>query len=290
MQVERAHTMQHDEAFLSLLSSQRDLLTKLQTENDIRRANLASRGLGGGSLLAPEKNGLMNRPIAVRRTSIDMLIGADMLLSKRFSLGSGYDPLFPPSFAFDGCQVDDGLPDDLDTSRSSMKQEKLGAEVETPNTRRKRRLSSLGFLSASFFEDQLKSSLHRNRDLMLSSMHTISNPRVTRLSQNDEEDDSDDDSDIDSVENETEHDADAVSLGDLDVEDSKVDPAEAKCVMETFTTAMERSQQSQQDIHDWDRKMGLKRSHSKTMRLSTRSRKKLRSVLKKEINSLALKL
>lgn len=48
---------------------------------------------------------------------------------------------------------------------------------------------------------------------------------------------------------------------------------------------MEKSQKSQQDIHDWDKKMGLKRSHSKTMRLSMRSRKKLRAMLKKKINA-----
>jgi hypothetical protein len=48
-------------------------------------------------------------------------------------------------------------------------------------------------------------------------------------------------------------------------------------ILNKFRVSMERSQKSQQDIHDWDRKMGLKRSHSKTMRLTTRSRKKLRA-------------
>jgi len=52
-------------------------------------------------------------------------------------------------------------------------------------------------------------------------------------------------------------------------------------VMEAFTAAMAQSHMSQQAIHDWDKKMGLKRSHSKTMRLSMRSRKKLISILKK---------
>jgi len=45
-----------------------------------------------------------------------------------------------------------------------------------------------------------------------------------------------------------------------------------------FVVAMEKSMKSQQDIHNWDRMMGLKRSHSKTMRLSMRSRNKLRKV------------
>ena len=57
-----------------------------------------------------------------------------------------------------------------------------------------------------------------------------------------------------------------------------------------FEKAMEQAQLSQQMIHDWDRKMGLKRSHSKTMRLSTRSRKKLRQLMKKEITQLSKRL
>ena len=39
--------------------------------------------------------------------------------------------------------------------------------------------------------------------------------------------------------------------------------------------AMKSSEESQIRIHDWDRKMGLRRSHSKTMRNSMRSRKEL---------------
>jgi hypothetical protein len=54
-----------------------------------------------------------------------------------------------------------------------------------------------------------------------------------------------------------------------------------------FVTSMENSAKSQQVIHDWDRTMGLKRSHSKTMRLTMRSRKKLRQLLKKDVNHLA---
>ena len=52
-------------------------------------------------------------------------------------------------------------------------------------------------------------------------------------------------------------------------------------VMEAFCEAMAQSHKSQQAIHDWDRKMGLKRSHSKTMRQTMRSRKKIKSMLKK---------
>lgn len=59
---------------------------------------------------------------------------------------------------------------------------------------------------------------------------------------------------------------------------------ESKQVIEAFTVAMTQSHKSQQAIHAWDKKMGLKRSHSKTMRLSMRSRKKLKSMIKKGIH------
>ena len=57
--------------------------------------------------------------------------------------------------------------------------------------------------------------------------------------------------------------------------------SELNHVMEAFCAAMAQSHKSQQAIHDWDKKMGLKRSHSKTMRQTMRSRKKLKSLLKK---------
>ena len=55
----------------------------------------------------------------------------------------------------------------------------------------------------------------------------------------------------------------------------------------SLNEAMAKSQESQQKIHEWDKKMGLKRSHSKTMRLSSRSRKKLRALLKRELSSVS---
>lgn len=49
--------------------------------------------------------------------------------------------------------------------------------------------------------------------------------------------------------------------------------------VQKFADALEKSANSQLDIHQWDRKMGLKRSHSKTMTQSMQSRKKLRGIL-----------
>ena len=42
---------------------------------------------------------------------------------------------------------------------------------------------------------------------------------------------------------------------------------------------MKLSRESQQALHDWDKSMGLRKSHSKTMRASSRSRKKLQEML-----------
>lgn len=60
---------------------------------------------------------------------------------------------------------------------------------------------------------------------------------------------------------------------------NRIDSAILRREFVNFVVAMEKSMKSQQDIHDWDRKMGLKRSHSKTMRLSMRSRNRLRKVV-----------
>jgi len=46
---------------------------------------------------------------------------------------------------------------------------------------------------------------------------------------------------------------------------------------------METSAKSQKDIQLWDKKMGLKRSHSATMTKTTRSRKNLRKILEKHL-------
>lgn len=65
--------------------------------------------------------------------------------------------------------------------------------------------------------------------------------------------------------------------------DSNIDFVSLRREFKSFIAAMEKSMKSQQDIHDWDRKMGLKRSHSKTMRLSMRSRKRLRKIVVNKI-------
>lgn len=52
--------------------------------------------------------------------------------------------------------------------------------------------------------------------------------------------------------------------------------------VEQLSKVLEKSNGSMKLIQEWDRKMGLKRSHSKTMQLSRRSREQLLAFLKKE--------
>lgn len=76
-----------------------------------------------------------------------------------------------------------------------------------------------------------------------------------------------------------------ISVSDsLPDEEEMMDPDALRREMLSFDEAMHQTQLSQKKIHDWDRKMGLKRSHSKTMRLSARSRKKLRTQIQEKLS------
>jgi hypothetical protein len=71
------------------------------------------------------------------------------------------------------------------------------------------------------------------------------------------------------------------STGAANATDKDIDSS-PECTKMSFATSMEASQFSQQGIHDWDRQMGLRRAHSKTMRESARSRKKVLEFLKRD--------
>jgi len=58
-----------------------------------------------------------------------------------------------------------------------------------------------------------------------------------------------------------------------------IEKAEVDRKVKTLSEALEKTSKSQQEIQKWDRKMGLKRSHSKTMTMSMQSRKKLKKAL-----------
>jgi hypothetical protein len=269
--------MQHDEAFLSLLSSQRELLNQLNMRqtNDQSSGQVRGGG-GGGSLIAPDSTGFTNRPNAQRRTSMDMLL----TVTKRFSMGMGmgYDQHMLPAFPMDPYQGENETHDDDDSNPGKgSKHEKDDKQRES--RKKKRRLSSLGFITASFFEDHMKPA-----GCDSSSFEPHTEPAESMAADCNVDSEADDDHDVDDDDN------DNISLEPLELDHSKYSSSEVKNVMEGFTSAMEDSQQSQQAIHDWDKSMGLKRSHSKTMRLSMRSRKKLKSTFKKEISALSTKL
>jgi hypothetical protein len=266
----------HDDAFQSLLSSQRELLHRLNRDASVRNPGQSVVARGSHSVV-------MNRTISDRRGSIDFL------MSKRFSIGLGGGSSHSiSSFAFDNSEHIEDLTTRTayDKKRSFREEDENHAETFRG---KKRRLSSLGFLSSSFFDDHLEKRGSRNslasigrRGSIMSFSKLPPLPSQAR--------DSFSECDDDSIDEEEENiDDDDVSIEPLEFEGEEVDPSKLKSVMEAFNRAMEHSQKSQQDIHDWDRKMGLKRSHSKTMRLSSRSRKKLRAILKKEINLIAVK-
>jgi hypothetical protein len=251
---------------MTLLSSQRELLTQLKRENAMRGSTGLRNTSSGSRYICAEDSSLSNKAVSERRSSMDML------LSKRFSLGMGNDNYVLPAFSWD-IPCDGGYKDVVSVAK---KRNCKGYDKHNEGVRRKkRRLSSLGFLSSTFFEDNLANSSRRN------SLVTILKPAMREL----ETGATDISFDVEDNEND-----ENVSFEPLELEQPKVDPVKCKVALETFRAAMEQSQKSQLSIHDWDRKMGLKRSHSKTMRLSSRSRKKLKGVFKNEINALASKI
>ena len=262
---------QNDEAFLTLLSSQRELLNQLKRETATyvgKKKNFPSGGrfYSSGGIVEATKTEIE------RRSSIDLL------LSKRLSLDLSTDNFALPGISYDSAMGDlsfQSMRENRDHS-SEKKRGRKGCDsyMDAPVKRKKRRLSSLGFLKPSFFEDHLEVSSRRN------SIVSVTKP----------EDPVKEEFKMELVA-ESKKDPEATSKDDSapasDLKHAEVGPEKMKRTMVAFRDAMAKSQESQQSIHDWDRKMGLKRSHSKTMRSTTRSRKKLRSILKAEITAMA---
>jgi hypothetical protein len=143
--------------------------------------------------------------------------------------------------------------------------------------KRKRRLSNLGYLTPSFFDDYAKANRR-------GSMASIASFAASNHDSNHDGSD-DEDSVLSNMSGEIGFDSlgPAVVLSNDRINLTTIDLKET---VEAFNESMTRSQRSQQAIHDWDKKMGLKRSHSKTMRLSMRSRKKLKLMIKKDMSLL----
>lgn len=279
--------VQNDDTFLSLLSSQRELLNQLNMEAAAMRSQLAStpnvamlnqpRDLShrGSRMLLEQQN-----HSKVRRSSLDLLF------SKRLSMEFGI-PVLSSHGESNFHEDHYGYNKTMESSHMSTILNELGESYHI--MKKRRRLSSIGYLSSTFFEDHLKASRHSVVDL--SSHKKDESKIITKEAIADGGDDSDSEDEFaeEEVEDEPATPEDPTEeASQTPIPKLHVDPEKAKLVMEAFSTAMEKSQKSQQDIHDWDRQMGLKRSHSKTMRQTTRSRKKLRATFKKDFGAVAL--
>lgn len=260
--------LNNDEAFLTLLSSQRELLSRLNRESAMRRGqqqtntvpHAASAGKQGSIIGTADPLSLMNTPIMERRGSLDMLF------SRRLSMGMGnmgIGGMGMGSMGYDNFGFMHAASNDFEEGKSK--------EMDFPDPRKlKRRRSSLGLLNSMLFEDQSQQQQQQRRLSMLSN---FSGPPGYNES-----------FDQDVMPFET-----PVATSRSVRLDPTIPPEKVRSNLEAFALSMGNSTKSQQDIHDWDRKMGLKRSHSKTMRMTMRSRKKLRSMLKKDINALSQK-
>lgn len=272
--------MDYDAALLSLLcASQRNMLNMLNSDFSQFDAH-QHRNLLGQASAAPQQQ-LVNTSISDGRFS------TDMLHSKHFSLDLGRSDHFPSStFEMKGVG-NKGAEMRGAFSRSPRKYE----QSETANSnnmfmKKKRRLSSLGFLTSTFFEDHAKGS---RRDSIATYASGASTTRPEKKESEDYSVMSDVDGDDDGGGDDDDDNMALMRFGPiLECEHPGLVASEIKEVMEAFAESMVQSQMSQQSIHDWDKKMGLKRSHSKTMRLSMRSRKKLKAMVKKGINAIAV--
>lgn len=247
--------MNNDDAFLSLLSSQRELLNRLNMEgskkNDQKDNTIVAQGnkrKRGSIIGTSDPLSLMNTPISAHGSSFDML------LSRRLSLTFGGD--------FFGFPQGDSMYSFVDEEKA--KDFDMGPDMRSMKSRR----SSLDFYSSMAYEDP-----HILTNRRFSMLSTLSG--YTGLSDGMDQE----------LQSERTPTAPISSLTGVQL-DPRIPPEKVRENLGAFAISMDRSTKSQQDIHAWDRKMGLKRSHSKTMRMTMRSRKKLRALLKKDINSL----
>lgn len=287
-----------DQAFLSLLSSQRELLNRLNME-----ATAAASKCSHDPVSTRDLNSSNHRPACTNQSIAERRSSLDMIMSKRFSIGFGCDPLaFSLTDAKSELVPSSWKDEGMDLYYGDKRSKEDAFDFEDTKRRKKRRMSSLSFLSPMFFEDNLKQDRRDSitfgpdeNDPLGSEDKTEEEPvEVKSKETKDDEVEDKEDSEAEDQQDKEEDDDD-ISTGSISVEpidfapQTRIDPVKFRETMEAFHKSMEMSQNTQQAIHDWDRKMGLKRSHSKTMRLSTRSRKKLRSIMKKELSALAMK-
>jgi hypothetical protein len=233
---------------------------QFSNRNDLLAAFGGGSGSGGGDVQS-DPFSLMNRSIGdlqldeKRRHSLDLLYS-----TRRLSMGLGDDDMI----------VDDFHP------TKDLKGDLTGKTSYIVANKHKRRRSSFSLLSeAPVLFDYDPEEVARRLSISVSNIDQFhqsaeSSNVVKKAGQNQNQ----------------ENDVDEEQIHPSVRLDPNIDLQTLKDKIEVFASAMDKSIKSQQDIHDWDRKMGLKRSHSKTMRLSMRSRKKLRSTMKREMNTI----
>mmetsp|Transcript_10389 Transcript_10389/g.14888 ORF Transcript_10389/g.14888 Transcript_10389/m.14888 type:complete len:319 (+) Transcript_10389:102-1058(+) len=298
-----------DAMFMSLVSSQRQFLSKLGVRTDDSWINTPNQSNSPPSTPPPP-------PPSSFLTAVPVTTTQDSLLfSKRLSLGIGYDNFVLPEPELGPNEIGSADSADLFLSGESStfhdfvgnhqgeKRKMFEEEEDMPegHVRAKRRRSTLTFLNYIFQTENENEKM--GEEEVESDDETIDIPLAEDEIPDDDDDDDDDNND--------EHNSDKVEVAkpqscgynrieypDSDDEDYGVvvedvdDSGEYERInrikeitetVDSFESSMEAAQKSQQKIHDWDRKMGLKRSHSKTMRLSSRSRRKLRQICKEDL-------
>lgn len=252
---------QNDATFQCLLSSQRQLLSRLNSEKHLIHAHQCS--FNDQSTYSDFPN-VTNQSIGHESFRSD-----NVVLSKRMSIGVGADDLILPDPNFDTDHFTESCFDNEELCRKQIK------DGSDPNATNKKRRPTLAFLDYIFEKN---------------SEPTTTAERVPKRCKNRVEYNDSDDEDY-GVIMEDVYTSDEELEGDDEYNEEcyfpRMHPEEAKRLLVVFENAMGRSQDSQQQIHDWDKKMGLKRSHSKTMRLSSRSRKQLRQFTQKDIEHIS---
>eukprot|EP00545_Synedropsis_sp_CCMP1620_P003545 CAMPEP_0119009664 /NCGR_PEP_ID=MMETSP1176-20130426/4519_1 /TAXON_ID=265551 /ORGANISM="Synedropsis recta cf, Strain CCMP1620" /LENGTH=259 /DNA_ID=CAMNT_0006962219 /DNA_START=254 /DNA_END=1033 /DNA_ORIENTATION=- len=251
---------QNDATFNALLSSQRELLNKLNFEKQLAQTEIMRNNDLG------DTGGNWGYTATNQSIGFETFRTDNVLLSRRLSVGIGNDCFILPDAQFDSDQYTESFYDAADGDGKK----RFSKDGEDPSNSKRRR-TTLSFLDYIFDKNEESKQ----------APPLIMKPEKRRIVY----DDSDDDDYGVIVEDVSDDDEDYNEDDENEIKPI-IDLKEAKEKMVSFDAAMGKTQKSQQSIHDWDRKMGLKRSHSKTMRLSSRSRKQLREIMRKDIEEL----
>jgi hypothetical protein len=290
---------------------------QLQQQHQQQQAQAYPQQQRTGYPILQDSSGLYATNYSIEQQQADQY---NMVYPKRFSMGfgGGFD-----NQALADLLASDKITDNYQEDSSKLPPKKRGKLDDDNTgdfkQQKKRRLSSgLGYMNPSFFEESLSrrgsllglegmslqgrrgslalaldaSRFPSRRGSMLGALEAAMYPSrrgsLAAMQERLENPGSTDPANyirdrLNQQQTKNAYDTAVLALLSEPVNQVRVDPVEMKTGIEKFTNSMDLSETSQKSIHEWDRKMGLKRSHSKTMRLSARSRKKLHAMLKKEM-------